>query len=599
MMKAMIRVTLVCLATAAQNALAQPPARTPEAKDRDAVDEFVEAEMERRQIPGLSLAIIDGGKIVKAKGYGVTEKGGETPVTVSTLFQAGSISKPVSALGALRLVERGDLDLDEDVNAKLSTWKVPENEFTREKKVTLRGLLSHTAGMTVHGFPGYAADGPVPTLVQVLDGEKPANTGAIRVDILPGSRWRYSGGGYTVMQQMVIDLTGEPFPRYMREAVLEPLGMEESTFEQPLPPERAKLTATGHGHQRDRPPVQGKWHIYPEMAAAGLWTTPSDLARFAIGVQEAVEGKSEKVLSRAMARQMLASASPDGKSEYGLGFGLQGSGATLRFGHGGRDEGFDALLAASAETGQGAVIMINANDNSRMVQGILDVIAREYRWPRDPSSTPPARKAAQISEDDLTACAGRYEFANNQMLTLAAERGRLVTLVDGLPDEEFLPEGGDRFVSSQRDVRVTFRKGDDGEVDGFVWEEGGRERKVPRIGPLFHCLEPQADPYPARTETVVAALKALGEGGDALTNSPSLTPGARADFGNGRAADLSGLKSVIFVAEREVSSRKIERHKGAVSRVLHYRLVTDKADRGLLVHMTADGLITDYDIVED
>jgi CubicO group peptidase (beta-lactamase class C family) len=595
----MIRATLVCLATAAPNALAQSPARTPEAKDRDAVDEFVEAEMERRQIPGLSLAIIDGGKIVKAKGYGVTEKGGETPVTVSTLFQAGSISKPVSALGALRLAERGELDLDEDVNAKLSTWKVPENEFTREKKVTLRGLLSHTAGMTVHGFPGYAADGPVPTLVQVLDGEKPANTGAIRVDILPGSRWRYSGGGYTVMQQMVIDVTGEPFPRYMRDAVLEPLGMEESTFEQPLPAERAKLTATGHGHQRARPPVEGKWHIYPEMAAAGLWTTPSDLARFAIGVQEAAAGKSEKVLSRAMARQMLASASPDGKPEYGLGFGLQGSGATLRFGHGGRDEGFDALLAASAETGQGAVIMINANDNSRMVQGILDVIAREYRWPGDPSSTPPARKAAQISEDDLTACAGRYEFANNQMLTLAAERGRLVTLVDGLTDEEFLPEGGDRFVSSQRDVRVTFRKGDDGEVDGFLWEEGGRERTVPRIGPLFHCLEPQADPDPARTETVVTALKALVKGADAIADSPSLTPGARADFGNGRAADLAGLKSVIFVAERDVSSREIERHKGAVSRVLHYRLVTDKADRGLLVHMTADGLITDYDIVED
>ena len=348
----------------------------------DAVDDVVRAEMQKRRIPGLSLAIIQDGKIVKATGYGVTEKGGDAPVTTSTLFQAGSISKPVSALGALRLVEQGKLALDEDVNTKLVTWKVPENEFTKEKKVTLRGLLSHTAGLTVHGFPGYATDEPVPTLVQVLDGAKPANTRPIRVDILPGSKWRYSGGGYTVMQQMIIDVTGKPFPQFMQEAVLGPLGMEESTFEQPLPAEKAKLTATGH--LQDRSLVKGKWHIYPEMAAAGLWTTPSDLSRFAIGVQEALAGQSDKTLSQKMTRQMLT----EEKDNDGLGVFLEGSGSTLRFGHGGRDEGFDARLIAYAETGQGAAIMINANDNSQMVSRILEAIAREYHWPDYPSSTP-------------------------------------------------------------------------------------------------------------------------------------------------------------------------------------------------------------------
>src|SRR5262249_16319368 len=156
----------------------------------------------------LSLAIIQDGKIVKAKGYGVTEKGGKTPITTTTLFQAGSISKAVAAMGALHLVEQGKLMLDEDVNSRLTSWKVPENEFTKDKKVTLRGILSHSAGLTVHGFPGYAVDSPFPTLVQILDGEKPANTQAIRVDILPGSRWRYSGGGYTIMQQMILDVAG-------------------------------------------------------------------------------------------------------------------------------------------------------------------------------------------------------------------------------------------------------------------------------------------------------------------------------------------------------------------------------------------------------
>jgi CubicO group peptidase (beta-lactamase class C family) len=585
---------LLGLALGAANAKAQEaaPAPKPVESSTDAVDDAIRTEMQKRRIPGLSLAIIQDGAIVKAKGYGVTEKDGDSPVTPSTLFQAGSISKPVSALGALRLVEEGRLALDEDVNARLVTWKVPENEFTREKKVTLRGLLSHTAGLTVHGFPGYATDEPVPTVVQVLDGAKPANTKSIRVDILPGSRWRYSGGGYTVMQQMVIDVTGKPFPRFMQEAVLGPLGMRESTFEQPLPAEKAKLTASGH--LQDRSPVKGRWHIYPEMAAAGLWTTASDLARFALGVQEAAAGRSGKTLSKQMARQMIT----EQKDHYGLGVGLQGGGTTLRFGHGGRDHGFDAQLVAYAETGQGAAIMINANDNSRMVPRILQVIAREYHWPDYPSSAPSKQAAAEVPKVDLGAYAGRYEFANNQMLTFAAERGRLCTLVDGLPDEEFLPQAGGHFRSTHRDIQVTFLK-DGSEVSGFLWKENSQDRKVPRIGPLFHSLKPQTDPDPARTEKVLAALRVLARGGKVLTESALLTSGAREDLGNGPAENLAGLKSLVFLAERDVSAREIERHKGKVSRVLHYRLVTDKADRGLLIHMTPDGVITDYDIVED
>jgi CubicO group peptidase (beta-lactamase class C family) len=181
--------------------------------------------------------------------------------------------------------------------------------------------------------------------VQVLNGEKPANTAPIRVDIVPGSTWRYSGGGYTVMQQMIIDVTGKPFPRFMEETVLGPLGMDSSTFEQPLPAEMAKLTASGH--QSDRSLVKGRWHIYPEMAAAGLWTTPSDLLRFAVGVQAAYSGKSDSILSRPLASQMLTVE----KDDYGLGVGLQGNARALRFSHGGRDEGFDARLGAYAETG--------------------------------------------------------------------------------------------------------------------------------------------------------------------------------------------------------------------------------------------------------
>ncbi|MDB6111846.1 MAG: penicillin-binding protein [Pedosphaera sp.] len=340
----------------------------------DRVDDFITAQMQEHHITGLSLAIIEDGKITKAQGYGFTDKSCKTPVTTATLFQAGSISKSVAALGALHLIEQGKLSLDEDVNVRLQTWKVPENEFTKDKKVTLRGILSHSAGLTVHGFPGYAVDATLPTLVQVLDGVKPANTSAIRVDITPGTKWRYAGGGYTVMQQMVIDVTGKPFPEFMEATVLKPFGMTASTYQQPLPKDLASVTATGS--YPDGREVKGKWHIYPEMAAAGLWTTASDLARCAIGIQQSLAGKTNPVVSQTMTRQMLKHQMGDD----GLGVFLEGRGKTLRLSHDGRDEGFDASMTAYAETGKGAVIMINANENSGAVKRMMDQIAKEYRW---------------------------------------------------------------------------------------------------------------------------------------------------------------------------------------------------------------------------
>src|SRR6266404_7901750 len=258
--------------------------------------------MEAYNVPGLSLAIIDNFKLASAQAFGVSEAGGTTPVNNRTLFQAGSISKPVAAVGALSLVEQGKLSLDDDVNQKLRSWKVPENEFTKEQKVTLRRLASHSAGLTVHGFPGYDVDEKVPTLLQIFNGEKPANTAAIRVDFVPGSDERYSGGGVTIEQQLMIDASGKQFPALMKETVLDKIGMNDSSYDQPLPPARAAITAGGaYG---DGKPVHGKWHLYPEMAAAGLWTTPTDLAKFAIEIALSKQGKSNKVLTQKTTQEM-------------------------------------------------------------------------------------------------------------------------------------------------------------------------------------------------------------------------------------------------------------------------------------------------------
>ncbi len=340
--------------------------------------------MEALNVPGLSVAVIDDFKIAWTKTYGVTEAGTSTSVTANTLFQAGSISKPVAATGALYLVEHGKLSLDENVNQELKTWKVPDNEFTATQKVTLRRLLDHSAGLTVHGFPGYAIGEPLPTLVQIFNGEKPANTAPIRVDFVPGTKSRYSGGGITIEQQLILNATGKSFPQFMHETVLAPIGMTNSTYQQPLPPALAALAASGT--RADGKVLPGKWHIYPEMAAAGLWTTPTDLAKFAIEIALSKNGKSNRALSETMTRQMLTPQIDD----VGLGFFLGMGGNPNAFGHNGADEGFQAILIMISDSGQGAAIMANSDNGVELGQYFINSVAKEYGW----KYTPPKTRAA-------------------------------------------------------------------------------------------------------------------------------------------------------------------------------------------------------------
>lgn len=224
--------------------------------------------MKAFNIRGLSIAVINNGEIEWARGYGVIESGSTQLVNTSTIFQAASISKPITALAVIRMVQDGMLALDEDVNQKLITWKVPESKYTIKEKVTLRRLLSHNAGTTIHGFRGYSAGEPVPNLLQVLQGVSPANSGPVIVKAIPGREFRYSGGGISIVQQLIVDVAGVSFPDFMRKTVLEPLNMKDSTFAQPLPIERSANAAVAH--KKNGKPIGGKWHTYPEIAAAGL-----------------------------------------------------------------------------------------------------------------------------------------------------------------------------------------------------------------------------------------------------------------------------------------------------------------------------------------
>ncbi|MGH9960173.1 MAG: serine hydrolase, partial [Pyrinomonadaceae bacterium] len=406
------------------------------------------------------------------RGYGVRETGRIEPVTPETLFQAASISKPVAAMAALRLVQQGRLTLDEDVNQKLVSWKVPENVFTNEKQVTLRGLLSHSAGLTVHGFAGYASDAATPTLLQVLDGEKPANSNPIRADIQPGTKFRYAGGGYTVMQQLLLDVMGKPVPVLMREVVLKKIGMEHSTYAQPLPKERWSEAAVGHRSAGEK--VKGNWHTYPEMAAAGLWTTPTDLARFAIEIQKSLAGKSNRVLSQKMTKQML---SPQ-VGGFGLGLGLGGDGPLGRFSHGGANEGYRCLLVAYKNTGQGAVVMTNSDRGSSLAEEVLRSIANEYGWL---DYLPKEKVLAHVDPKIYASYAGQYELAPNFILTITAEDGRLMGQATGQPKLELFPESELHYFATSVAVELTFVKDASGQVTHLVLRQGGQDMTAKKI----------------------------------------------------------------------------------------------------------------------
>ena len=411
------------------------------------------ARMAALKTPGASVAVINDGAIEWAKGYGIIQAGGAAPVTPRTLFQAASISKPVAALAALRLVEQGKLALDQDVNERLTSWKVPENEVTRTEKVTLRRLLSHTAGLTVSGFPGYAADAPLPTLLQVLNGEKPANTVAIAADVVPGTIWRYSGGGYTVLQQLLIDVTGRPFPALLADMVLTPVGMTDSTYEQPLP--EARRVSAASGHRARGVLLPGLSHTYPEMAAAGLWTTPTDLAKYLIEIQRAVQGRST-VLSATMAREMITVQ----KGSYGLGLSLDGSGPAASFGHGGSNAGFKCQMTAFVDGGRGAVVMTNGDQGSRLAAEIMRAVAAEYGWP---SFKPRQKTVVTVEAAALAPLTGRYELRPGRVLTVALEGAALV-VIDGTQRIELFPESATRFFDLVEEHQLEFVMGADGRV---------------------------------------------------------------------------------------------------------------------------------------
>jgi CubicO group peptidase (beta-lactamase class C family) len=397
-------------------------------------------EMARLHVPAVGIAVIRDHALLWTRGFGNLSKNGPA-TTVETRFQAASLSKTITAVAVLRLVQAGRLDLDRDVNDYLKSWKLPQHAGGA---VTLRELLSHTGGVGIEGFGGYAAGEPLPSVVEILDGVPPANTPAIRVEAMPGQAWHYSGGGYTIVQQVLTDLTGQDFPGLMQDLVLRPVGMRHSGFDQPLGASERRNIALPH--QESGTEVAGGPHVYPELAAAGLWSTPADLARFVREIQLCLSGRG-MLLSKALAQQAVT----PGLGGWGLGFQVEGTDAGRRFGHLGANAGYRDRMIGYVAGGNGVIVMTNGDAGKTLADEIVRAVARQYGWR---GLEPDVRKVVPQSNAHLDSLAGVYNLAGGRTLEVSRVGGHLQGAVSDRQPQPLYSVDQDSFVSASGDLEV-------------------------------------------------------------------------------------------------------------------------------------------------
>ena len=417
--------------------------------------------------PGMSIAVINNFEIDWASGFGLCESGRDHPVTTRTLFQSGSISKPIFALGVMRLVEKGVIDLDEDVNNYLTSWRVPANNGW-QPKITLRQLLSHSVGVTVHGFLGYTPNEAVPTVPQLLNGEPPANSAKIEVNLLPGLQTRYSGGGTTIAQQVVVDVTGKSLPEVMRELVFDPLGMENSSYEQPLS-SWAGNGATGHHYNGD--PLMSKYQIYPEMGAAGLWTTASDLALAGMELLKITNNKPSEFLSKQTVDSMLQPqiAEQGKEKDYsGLGFFCQETSEEFCFLHAGSNVGFSASFQMLKNSGNGFVVLTNSDLGFPLIEEIKRSIAEEYDWPKGASE---CRNMCNLAQS--ISYTGEYKTDSELHFSITSKENTLILKLPDQPPVDIFPTSTTEFFSRVTNTKISFEVNDINETQALTISQGG------------------------------------------------------------------------------------------------------------------------------
>ncbi len=418
------------------------------------------------QVPGVTVAVIKDGKLDWARGWGVRDLSTCAPVTPDTAFQAASISKPVFAVLVMKLAEAGRLDIDADINLSLTSWKLPDAPVS-SAPVSLRQLLSHTAGLTIHGFPGYERDETIPTLLGTLNGEPIPRgfaaqaggathaEGVVR-ELAPNTQWKYSGGGYVLAQQVVEDVTGEPMAATAQRLLLGPLGMTRSSFAQP--PSAATLANAASGHD-GAAVIPGGFNLYPQQGAAGLWTTPTDIARLFTDVRRAARGEAPALLNAASG----AALTTPGLGDWAVGFAARGNGDERVIHHGGANSGFRNWATMFLDGGNGVIVMTNSNSGGALVDEIIRAVATDYGW--SSLASQPLRDAP-VPLATLESYRGYYAVGPVSAL-ISVSDGRLYARTGGPLPERLVMLSPTRFRSSVSGIEGEFERGADGTVTGI------------------------------------------------------------------------------------------------------------------------------------
>jgi CubicO group peptidase (beta-lactamase class C family) len=433
----------------------------------------IQERMAHYKIPGLSIAVIQHYQVIWAKGYGWANDSLKIPVTTQTLFQAASISKSLNAVGVLKLVQDKKLDLYTDINTYLTSWHFPYDSLAKGKKITIANLLSHTAGLTVHGFGGYRQGTPLPTVVQILDGRKPANSAPVRSMFEPGLKSEYSGGGTTISQLIVMDVTHQPYADYMKKEVLQPLGMTASSYSQP--PVNIKLSLLATAYHADGKPTEGNYHIYPEQAAAGLWTNPTDLAKYIIETQLAYEGKSAKVLNQATT---LLRLTPYLNENAALGVFIENMDSTGYFQHGGSNDGFRCQYYGSLKEGNGVVVMVNS-DNGSILQEVINSVAKVYEFKGLYRSI--TKELVAVPDSLLQSYTGQYALSPTFIITIYNEGKQLYAQATGQSSFAIIPETQTKFYPREFPAYLEFKTDTTGKVNALILDQNGRQSEAKRI----------------------------------------------------------------------------------------------------------------------
>ncbi len=428
-------------------------------KDNPKVTYNLLERMKHHNVPGVSIAIVKSGKLHWSKAYGLSNADKNIKVDRETMFQVASITKPITALGILKLVEQEKITLDDEVNKHLNGWQIQDNEFTKTEKVTIRRLLTHTAGLNGHGFDGYPQTEKLPSVIEVLNGE--GNWAGVAVENTPGNAWRYSGGGYVILQKLIEDVTGQSFENYMEEEVLKPLKMNHSTFQQPLNKEVYKNVSSAHDN--DGNAVIGGWHNYTEKGAGGLWSTPEDFIKYIIEIQNIIKGKENGLLSKETINKMLTKD----LNNWGLGLLVEGSGENLRFSHDGKNQGFFADFLAFANKGEAVVILTNGNTPS-LKNELLKSISSAYNWNTHNQRT---IEIENLSAKELKNYTGTYDWIERPgfFIEVVIHEGKLNVLAPSFPTDVLTPYGKYDFIDLESEVEISFKTSDSGKINGLTW----------------------------------------------------------------------------------------------------------------------------------